>query len=189
MKVALFGGTFDPIHNGHINAAREILKQGLVEEVWFIPVYWHAFKASNGVSPLEHRKKMIELAIAEIKGLKVLDLNENPTYTLDTILKVKKRFPDNEYFWLMGTDLVEEFSQWQTPEKILEEIKLMLFPVPGSEQLQNDFINESNSIRVEAEEIDLSSTIVREKMRSSKPISKLVCPAVEQYIEDVGLYK
>jgi len=117
MKVALFGGTFDPVHKGHVNAAKEILRQGIVDEAWFIPVYWHAFKETSKVSALEHRKAMIELAIQGEEKLKVIDMNGNPTYTLDTILKAKSHFPGNQYFWLMGTNLVGEFSSWKDPEK------------------------------------------------------------------------
>ncbi len=188
MRIALFGGTFDPVHNGHVNAAKEILRQGLVNEVWFIPVCWHAFKKNSNVSSLEHRKKMLELALQNEKWLKVVDLNGNPTYTLDTILNAKKRFPNNEFFWLMGTNLVEEFALWKSPEQILKEVKLVLFPVPGSELEKNSLLNAGNSIRVQAKEIDLSSTIVKEWLLNGKNIQSLVGNHVLNYITENRLY-
>ncbi len=188
MKVALFGGTFDPVHKGHVNAAKEILRQGLVDEVWFIPVCWHAFKENGNVSLIDHRKKMIGLAIQGEKGLKVIDLNGNPTHTFDTILKAKKYFPGNEFFWLMGTNLVEEFSSWSKPKMVLQEAKLILFPVPGSEHEKNSLFNSDNSIIVQAKEIDLSSTIVREKLSKGESIEDLVDEKVLDYIEENRLY-
>ena len=188
MRIALFGGTFDPVHKGHVNAAKEILRQGLVDEVWFVPVYWHALKENSRVSSLEHRKKMLELALQDEKWLKVVDLNGNPTYTLDTILKAKKFFPGNEFFWLMGTNLVEEFASWKSPEQVLKEAKLILFPVPGSELEKNQLLDASNPIRVEAKEIDLSSTIVREKLSKGENVQSLVGEKVLGYIKEKKLY-
>ena len=188
MRIALFGGTFDPVHKGHVNAAKEILRQELVDEVWFIPVCWHAFKENGKVSSLEHRKKMIELTLQGEKGLKVIDLNGNPTYTLDTIFKAKKYFSGNEFFWLMGTNLVEEFASWKNPEQVLKEVKLILFPVPGSEGEKNSLLNSDNSIIVQAKEIDLSSTIVREKLSKGESVEDLVSGNVLAYIKENKLY-
>ncbi len=188
MRVALFGGTFDPVHKGHVNAALEVLKQGFVDEVWFIPVCWHAFKENRKVSLLGHRKKMIELTLQGKKGLKVIDLNGNPTYTLDTILKAKKYFPGNEFFWLMGTNLVEEFALWKNPKQVLKEAKLILFPVPCSKYEKNQLLNSNNSIIVQAKEIDLSSTIVREKLSKGESIKDLVSEKVLAYIKKNRLY-
>ena len=188
MKIALFGGTFDPIHNGHINAALEVLRLGLVQEVWFVPVCWHRFKSNFKISPIKHRMRMIELAIQGRDGLKAVDLNENPTTTIETIEKVKSQFPGNEFFWLMGTNLIEEFSSWKDPEKVLQEVKLILYPVPGSEAEHNPLFDESNSIRPQAEEIDLSSTIVREKLLKGQNVSGLLGPKVIDYISKNKLY-
>ncbi len=189
MKVALFGGTFDPVHNGHVNAAAEIVEQGLVDEVWFIPVYWHAFKENGKVSSLADRRAMIELAIDGRPNLKAIDLNDNPTYTIDTILKLKKRFPENDYFWLIGTDLIPEFQSWKNPEKILEEARLILFPVPGTKSNKSDLVEASKPIHVSAKEVDLSSTVVREKFLRGEDVSELLPESVLQYIKENNLYK
>ena len=188
MKIALFGGTFDPIHNGHINAALEVLRLGLVQEVWFVPVCWHRFKSNIKISPIEHRLKMIELAIQGREGLKAVDLNENPTTTIETIEKAKSQFPKNQFFWLMGTNLIEEFPSWKDPEKVLQEVKLILYPVPGSEQEPSQLLDESNSIRPQAEEIDLSSTAVRQKLLKGENVSDLLDAKVIDYISKNNLY-
>jgi nicotinate-nucleotide adenylyltransferase len=189
MRIALFGGTFDPVHLGHVNAAKEVLRQNLIDEVWFIPVYWHAFKENFSITGLEHRKRMIELSIEGEANLKVLDFNENPTYALATIEKAKAAYSGNEFFWLMGTNLVEEFSSWEQPEKVLQEVRLILFPVPGSEHQKSELIDSSNPIRVEDNAIDLSSTVVREKLLKGEPVEGLVSERVLSYIKEKALYK
>jgi len=189
LKVALFGGTFDPVHNGHVNAALELLRQGIVEEVWFVPVHWHAFKDNSAVTAAGHRIAMAELAFAGKKGLKVIDFGQNPTYTIDTILEAKKRFPKHEYFWLIGTDLIQEFSSWKQPEKILREVKLVLYPVPGSEKESSKTVDSGQPLRVQGKAIDLSSTKIREMLFAGKNVSKLMPAAVLEYIKENNLYK
>ena len=189
MRIALFGGTFDPLHLGHLNAAKEVLRQKLVEQVWFIPVCWHAFKENFAITGLKHRKAMIELGIEGKSGLKVLDFNENPTYAIETIEKAKASFPGNAFFWLMGTNLIEEFSSWEQPERILQETKLILFPVPGSEGQKSSLIDSASPIRVEDNAIDLSSTVVREKLLGGHSVEGFVPKKVLEYIEENNLYK
>ena len=189
VKIALFGGSFDPVHFGHLNAAKEVLLQRIVQSVWFIPVQNHAFKESGGMAGFGHRKRMVELAIRGCSGLKAIDLNENPTYTIDTILKAKKLFPSNRYFWLMGTNLVKEFSSWKQPESILREAKLILFSVPGSERCKSTLVDSSSPIRVNAKAIDLSSTKVREMLSKGQRPQGIVSNRVLDYIKKHGLYK
>ncbi|MDP6670328.1 MAG: nicotinate-nicotinamide nucleotide adenylyltransferase, partial [archaeon] len=112
-----------------------------------------------------------------------------PTYTIDTILKVKELFPENDYFWLMGTDLIPEFESWKNPEKILKEARLILFPVPGTESNKNSLVEASFPIHVSAKEIDLSSTVVREKLVRGEDVSGLVQDVVLKYIKENNLYK
>lgn len=189
MRIALFGGSFDPPHSGHLNAAKEVLQQGLVEQVWFIPVKSHVFKQNSGMTEFRHRKKMVELAIEGMAGLKLTDLNENPVYTIDTITRAEKLFPKNSYFWLMGTNLVQEFSSWKQPKKILEHVKLILYPVPGSERESSPLFEESRPIRVKGKAIDLSSTVVREKLQRNEPVQDLLPKTVLAYIKENNLYK
>ena len=188
MRIALFGGTFDPVHLGHVNAAKEVIRQNLVDEVWFIPVYWHAFKENVSITALEHREKMIGLAIEGEPNLKVLDFDENPTYAIDTVEKAKKAHPGNEFFWLMGTNLVEEFSSWERPGAVLQEVRLILFPVPGSEGQKSELIDSSNPIRVKDNAIDLSSTVVRERLLKGEPVDDLLPEKVLSYINGNNLY-
>ncbi|MBN2066973.1 MAG: nicotinate (nicotinamide) nucleotide adenylyltransferase [Candidatus Diapherotrites archaeon] len=192
MKVALFGGTFDPVHKGHVKAALSLLEFTDCEEVWFIPVYWHVYKRAENVSDISHRKKMIEIAIAGKPGLKLVDFNENPTYTIETIHKAKRSFPDNEYVWAIGSDLVQEFDSWKDASQILEVAKVIVVPEPGFEGLEGSLLSEEKGnciILWDAPRVDLSSTGVRQKLLQGEDVSPLVNASVLQYIKKNNLYR
>ncbi len=192
MKIALFGGTFDPVHKGHVKAAQSVLQFTDCSEVWFIPVYWHVYKKKENVSDISHRKKMIELAIAGKEGLRLVDFNENPTYTVETIHKAKKQGPDNEYVWIIGSGLEQEFDSWKDAEEILNEVKVIIVPEPGFEKLKSRLLSEEKGnciVLWDAERVDLSSTEVRNKLFRERDVSGLIPSSVLQYIKENNLYK
>lgn len=192
MKVALFGGTFDPVHNGHVKAAHSVLQFTDCRQVWFIPVYWHSSKAMEKVSDISHRKKMIEIAIKGKQGMRLVDFNENPTYTIETIQKAKKAHPRNEYVWVIGSDLVQEFDSWKDSKEILKEVKVIIVPEPGFQKMQSKLLSEQKGnciVLWNAERVDLNSTVVREKLLNGENVAGLVDAKVLQYIKENNLYK
>lgn len=191
MKVALFGGTFDPIHRGHVRAAHSVLQFTDYKEVWFIPVYWHALKDRGKVTSLQHRKKMIELAIEGRQGMRAMDFNENPTYTIDTIRKAERKFRGNEYVWVIGSDLVGEFPTWRDASEILEKTKIIVVPEPGFQRLGSKLLSEEKGTALvlwHAPKVDLSSTAVREKLLRGEDVAGLVDEKVLRYIKENKLY-
>jgi nicotinate-nucleotide adenylyltransferase len=192
MKVALFGGTFDPVHNGHVKAAQSVLQFTDCSEVWFIPVYWHAFKRMGKVSGIEHRKKMIELAIEGEDAMRLVDFNENPTYTIETIQKAKKAHPSNEYVWVIGSDLVQEFDSWKDAMQILRGAKVVIVPEPGFQKMQSKLLSEQKGnciVLWDAERVDLNSTAVRGKLVKGANVAGLIDEKVLRYIKENNLYK
>ena len=192
MKVALFGGTFDPIHRGHLTAAESVLEFTDCEEVWFVPVYWHVFKTNTGITDIVHRKKMIGLAIEGKPGIKLVDFNENPTYTIDTIHKAKNAFPDHEFVWVIGSNLIDEFPLWKDTSLILAETKIIIVPEPGFEKLESELFSEEKGtckILWDAPRVELDSTRVRKKLLASKSVEGLIDSKVINYIKEKGLYR
>jgi len=191
MKIALFGGTFDPVHKGHVRAAQSVLQFTDCEEVWFVPVYWHVYKAKGKVTGISHRKRMLELAIDGRPGLRVVDLNENPTYTIDTIRKAGLKFRGNEYVWVIGSDLVPEFHTWRDAGDIVRGTKIIVVPEPGFSRIESPLLSEEKGnciVLLHAPRIDLDSTRVREKIGRREDVSGLVDPKVLQYAKENQLY-
>lgn len=121
-KVALLGGSFDPIHWGHLNMGKAALEQLGMDEVWFIPTNQTPLK-ERGLTPGAHRLAMLRLACKEDDRFRIstVDLQRNgPSYTVDTLEILHKQFPEIEFTWLLGTDQAEQFSRWKNPERLLE---------------------------------------------------------------------
>jgi nicotinate-nucleotide adenylyltransferase len=191
-RIVLFGGTFDPVHNGHVKAAQSVLQFTDCSEVWFIPVYWHSFKSMEKVSDILHRKKMIEIAIEGKGKMRLVDFNENPTYTIETIQKAKKVHPEHEYIWVIGSDLVQEFDSWKDARQILRGAKVVIVPEPGFQKMQSKLLSEQKGnciVLWNAERVDLNSTAVRSKLVKGANVAGLIDERVLRYIKENNLYK
>lgn len=169
MKIGFLGGTFDPIHFGHIQIALEMLENQGLDEIWFCPAFQSPFKGSGGISP-EHRKKMVELGIDGIKGLRLIDLElkrQGPSYTVDTMRELKSLHPNNEVFLILGEDAKRDFSQWKEAQA-LGEMAPVLVGKRGK--------------------LDISSTEVRQRLKEGKFCGHLVPSKVLDYIHQYHLY-
>lgn len=129
MKIALLGGSFDPVHEGHIQMAKEAVAQLDVEEVWFLPTWKTPLKERN-LSSTNDRVQMLELALASYPKFKI-DLIEmermGSSYTVDTLSILCQRYPENQFYWLMGNDQLEQFDRWKEPEKLVKLAQFVCF--------------------------------------------------------------
>ncbi|MGK5595141.1 MAG: nicotinate (nicotinamide) nucleotide adenylyltransferase [Parachlamydiaceae bacterium] len=130
MKIGFYGGSFDPLHLGHLNMAIEIKERAGLDEVWFCPAYISPDKQAFPV-PGSLRLTMIHLAIEEIPGFRVIDdelRREGVSYTVETLQTITKAYPDHQFFILLGEDTLNNFSNWWQPQEILN----LAVPLIGS---------------------------------------------------------
>jgi len=126
-KIALFGGSFNPIHNDHIKIIKELLKKGLVDEVWIMPCNKHAF--NKELASGKNRVEMIKLAIKNIKKVRVCYIELKSTgknYTLNTLRKLRARYP-YEFILMVGADILHEIKKWHNYRKLLDETSFIVF--------------------------------------------------------------
>ena len=185
MKIALFGGAFDPPHLGHQRIAQEMIGHALVDEVWFVPVFKHPWEDRLGkwyMAAYEHRKMMVELIL-----LPHTHLYEylNVSFTYPTLLQVAKNHPEDEFSWIIGSDNLPTFGDWDCCQKIINEFKVFAYPRKGFPLKQ--FFAGINLLD-DFPEIDVSSTMVKEKLKQGESISKLVDAKIAQYIQNNHLY-
>ncbi|MCB1214266.1 MAG: nicotinate (nicotinamide) nucleotide adenylyltransferase [Deltaproteobacteria bacterium] len=170
-NIALFGGSFDPPHLGHMAVVLYLLKN--YDEVWILPNYQHAFK--NQQSPFKDRLKMCKISFKDFSKVKILDLEKNLSgYTIDTVRALKEAYPQAKFTWILGSDLLKEVDQWKeakTLKKLIKFEKLARAP-----QMLSDFP-------------PLSSTQVREKAKKKESLENLVVPTIEAYIRQKKLYQ
>lgn len=192
-KIGLFGGTFDPIHTGHLIVA-EIIRDTLnLDRVIFIPASKHPFKNNSFISDQTHRLKMIRLAIRNNKHLAVSDIElktDQVTYTVDTIEKFREDYPEGtgEIYFLMGMDNLNQFHLWKEPDRLVELCKIVVFTRPGFEPARDAKKYQSRIRIIQIPLLEISSTQIRKRVKSRHTIRYLVPPDVESYIVKNKLY-
>ena len=188
IKTVIFGGSFDPIHVGHISLAEKVLESGLASEVWFMVSPHNPHKEQCNLSDENVRLKMVELAIAGNGCFKACDFEfglPRPSYTINTLSALEESFPDREFILLVGADNWEKFDRWYRHDEILARYKIIVYPRDNSAiPAVPDGVT-----WLSAKLHDVSSTRVRGFVAGGESISGLVAPAVEEYINKNNLYR
>lgn len=199
-RVAIFGGTFDPPHLGHLMMASNVLRAGLSDEVWLMVSPCNPFKTGKNISREEDRLEMCRLAAQDSRGISVSDFEfslPRPSYTVDTLRALRKVYPDTEFKLVIGGDNWREFSKWREPVKVLEYASLIVCLRPG-EEFPRDF-RPMNPMPADWEQrveilrgwpqVLLSSSFIRSLAAERGNIQFMVAPAVERYISEQKLYE
>ena len=186
--VGLFGGSFDPIHHGHLVVARVAAELLGLDEVRFVPAREQPFKAGRHSAPAEHRAAMVRLAIAGAPGfaLETLEL-ERPgaSYTVDTLRALRAREPGLELALLIGADAAADFPKWREAEAVAQLARIVVFGRAGAEPVTVP--GAWRTIDVPA--IEVSATGIRRRVRKGLPIRYWVPDAVAEYVAAHGLYQ
>ena len=193
IKTGIFGGAFNPVHNGHVRLAEEAVKQLKLKKLLIIPTFESPHKATK-LAPFDDRAEMCRLAFGHIAGAEVSDVERRlggTSFTINTVRELKRQFPDEQFFLLIGGDMLFSFDQWFKYEAILNEVRVCAVARGGdsySDMLE--FANELGKIRVlPTQAVDISSTEIREKISSGGDISGLVPEGAAEYIAQHGLYR
>ena len=198
MKVGIMGGTFDPIHFGHLEMAESARETFSLDEVIFIPSARPPHKVENNVTPEIHRLNMTYLATHSNKFFKVSTMEimrEGLSYTLDTINALYKEFgADTELFFIIGSDSMADLPKWHRARELVQKVHFIAAARPGVkvnfEELENFFGEENmqHIHQIESPKLEISSTDLRERVRRGRSIKYLVPAEVEEYIYKENLY-
>ena len=198
LRVGIFGGTFAPVHNGHVIAAKALMEQMKLDYLYIIPACLPPHKRISPSDDPKHRLRMCELAFADVDGVVVSDLEivrGGKSYTYDTLKELSR--PDTRLFFMCGTDMVLSFDTWYR----FEDIFKLCYPVYV--RRENDPIITNRIVakiteyyqkygvmfrKILTEPIEISSTAVRKAVFEGRDISSFVPPLVESYIKTHGLY-
>jgi nicotinate-nucleotide adenylyltransferase len=193
-KLGVMGGTFDPIHNGHLTTAEEALVQFGLDEVVFVPTGQPWMKDDNVVSPAEDRYLMTVIATASNPRFRVsrIDVDrEGPTYTIDTLRALADAESDAELFFVTGADAILEIFEWKHPEELLALAHFIAATRPGYDLAAfgtSGTMRERVSI-MSIPALAISSTDIRRRIGEGRPIRYLVPEGIKSYIEKAGLYR
>lgn len=191
----ILGGTFDPVHYGHLSLARQVGLLEALSAVLLIPAHSHPFKGTPLLADYSHRAAMLNLATQDSPDLIVCEIEkeeELPGYTLDTLRALKKRFPGVHFYFIIGLDNLARVTEWHDPESILNEATLLVGAREGADWQVPEAIP-SNRVRfVYTDEVNVSSTAIRDAIASGKSdefLRKLMPDEVVRYIRQNGLYR
>lgn len=196
-RVGIMGGTFDPVHNGHLIAARLVAQARELEMVLLSPVArpWH--KSADQLASAVDRIAMLELAVQDDPILRVttVDIDRGgDTYTIDTLADLAAgclhEFPGHEFEWffIAGADAVAGLASWKSPEEILRRARIIAITRPGFEFVLPDVSGAEGIEILPIEAVDISSTLIREITARGESLEGLVPELVEEYIYERGLY-
>ncbi|NJD03859.1 MAG: nicotinate-nucleotide adenylyltransferase [Ruminiclostridium sp.] len=199
-KIGILGGTFNPVHYGHLIVAEAVREDFRLDRVLFIPVGIPPHKSFNEVADARHRYNMVKCAIGsnpnfEASHLEIARLGL--TYSIDTLTSLKVSYTEKtDFYFIIGADVVPELITWKDYTRVFKMCSFIAVLRPGNDgealKLQIDEltkIHRANIVIARAPQIDISSTVIRERIMSGRTIKYLVPDCVENYILDNGLYK
>jgi nicotinate-nucleotide adenylyltransferase len=189
-KVGIFGGTFDPIHSGHLITAQSVKEIRNLEKIIFIPAYISPHKQHAKASSAQHRLNMLKLALDEIPFFECSDFEikeHTISYTIDTLREFKKYY--DEIDLIIGYDNIFQFHTWKEPDEILKLANVVVLKRKSSHPL--DFVDKyvETAQFVETRGIEISATDIRNRVHDDLPIYYLVPDKVLEYINENKLYK
>jgi nicotinate-nucleotide adenylyltransferase len=194
-RVGIMGGTFDPIHYGHLVTAEEAVMQFALDEVVFVPTGNPWMKADRPVSPTEDRYLMTVVATASNPRFSVSRAEidrEGPTYTVDTLRQLADDHPDAELYFITGADAMLEIFDWKDPEEVLSLAHFIAATRPGYDLARFEAAAPTHHPKVSTMDIPalaISSSDIRARVHEGRAIRYLLPDGVRSYIEKQGLYR
>ena len=173
----ILGGVFDPVHIGHLTLAREVRERGGLDGVLLVPTLDPPHRPQQPAAGFDDRVTMLELALTGETAMEVSRIEETtarPSYTLETVRALREQYPSVEFVFIVGADIVSQFKTWHCWEQVLREIRLVVGHRPGADLSDLSTFPPGCVDLVETSEVDLSSTLVRERIRSSVTREQLV---------------
>ena len=198
MRTGIFGGTFDPIHNGHLAVAEYVRTEVALDQVLFVPAGQPWFKKGQTVTDAMHRLEMTRLAVADNPRFAVSDIEvcrDGPTYTIDTLVELRREKGKGvEFYLILGIDALNELHRWRKPCDVLDMAAIVGVTRPGSEAVDRaalDSIREDASgevVIVDGPLIDVSAADIRRRMAEGLSVRGIIPQAVEDYAKRHVLY-
>jgi nicotinate-nucleotide adenylyltransferase len=198
MKSGVLGGTFDPIHNGHLAVAEKVRRRLNLDEVIFVPAGRPWLRGDSPLSAAAHRVRMVQLALADKPccRLSLMEIERvGPSYTIDTINQLKAELgPEVALYFILGWDNLAKLPRWHEPRELVRACSLVAVPRPGYDKPDLEPLEArlpglaGSLILLDAPRVDVSASLVRERVGRGLSVSELVPGPVADYIREQGLY-
>lgn len=206
MKIGLYFGTFNPIHVGHLIIANHMAEHSGLDQIWMVVTPHNPLKKKNTLLDDYHRLQMVHLATEDFPKIKPSDIEfklSQPNYTVNTLVHLQEKYPNNEFSLIMGEDNLKSLHKWKNYEAILENHEIYVYPRLESKGLTGEAIsNEVENLDlknsrnfgkkihlIDAPVVEISSTFIRDNIKKSKNVQPLLPAKVWEYIDHNNFYK
>lgn len=197
-KIGILGGSFHPFHNGHLMLGQYCLDKKLVKEVWFIPTGVSYLKSGKKMLSGSERLRLLNLGIEDRPNMQALDIEINRpgnTYTIDTIKELQSLYPEHEFYFIIGADCLFSMEFWYRADEIFSSCHLLVARRDGKSRyemrLKAKDLKERFGAKIrilEFQEMDISSTMIRERIKSGKPTEDLLPGKIAEEIRKKGYF-
>lgn len=196
MKIGLYGGAFNPVHNGHLALAEHFKNALELERLIFIPTHVPPHKSVDGLVSGEHRINMLSLALSGLDYCSVSDIEfrrEGKSYTYDTVCELKKIYPDDEFFLIVGADQYFDFQKWYRADELLRQVTVCSAARENNQYRQmleykSKHDNMQNTVVCNFDVTEISSSKIRNMISTGQSVTEFVPDSVLRYIKENNLY-
>lgn len=200
-RIGILGGTFDPIHLGHLMLGRQAYEEYKLDAIWFMPSKIPPHKRDRTITRADARCAMVEAAIRPYPDFVLSDFElkraGGNTYTADTLRLLKAAYPDTEFYFILGADSIRDIEKWYYPEYVLKAVTFLAAERECEEQKRSmdrqiAYLADKYSariLRLHCMEMDVSSAQIRERLAEGEPVDGFLPPEVLSYINETGLYQ
>lgn len=197
-RTGLLGGTFNPVHHGHIELGLQIQKAFQLDKILYILAANPPHKTNLNLAPMEIRWEMLSQALKPFPQLEPCDIEmkrHSKSWTIDTVNELKKKYPDTEFFFISGSEGFVKIRTWKNYKTLLHSLPfIVVLREPGQALAVEQLVKEEKEEHVylysyESDKLDISSTLIREKIKNAQPINGLVAEEVKKLMEEYKLYE
>ena len=187
MRIGLYSGSFNPVHHGHVMLANYLVEFSDLDELWFVVSPQNPLKKREDLMKDEDRLKMVELALEGDSRLKVSNIEMSlplPSYTINTLRALSAKYPDDQFVFICGMDSLQGLPRWREYQAILDNYELLVFPRRGYDG--GDLIHHPHVKVLETPVIEVSSTFIRNSMKTGKDVRHFMPEKAYQYLISSG---
>lgn len=190
MKIGLYFGSFNPVHNGHLIIANYMLQYAGLDQVWFVVSPQNPFKQNSSLLNEYQRLHLVRVAVEGEQHIKASDIEfslPKPSYTIDTLTYLEEKYPSQQFCIIMGSDSLENLDKWKSGELIMERYPIYVYERPGFPV--DGIPKRKNTIITKTPLLEISASLIRKMIREGKSIRYFVPDNVNEEIQKGGYYK